>query len=318
MNIGNLKTRTPFFLAPMAGYTNSSMRRICVEHGAALVYTEMVVAMHLIRAPKDTKWLLKFEPSERPIIAQLAVSDPEAAARGTNICESMGFDGVDLNLGCSVRRIAGGEMGSGLAKDFDRVREVLTAMVKATYLPVTVKFRSGPDASNETAPALAKLCQECGAKAVAVHGRSAAQAYLGEADWSVIARTKQAVSIPVIGSGSVRSAEDAVRMMNETGCDGVMIARGAMGNPWIFKQAAHILATGTLPPKPAAAEVRRVMLKHYELLVDEKGRRYANMLFRKQTSYYAKLLPRAKDLRQAVHEAGNDEDVAKIIRALAV
>ena len=316
MNIGTLRTRTPFFLAPMAGYTNSSMRRVCVEHGAALVYTEMVVAMHLIRAPKDTKWLLKFEPSERPIIAQLAVADPESAARGTNIISDMGFDGVDLNLGCSVRRIAGGEMGSGLAKDFDRVREVLTAMVKATQLPVTAKFRSGPDGTNETAPALAKLCEECGAKAVGIHGRAAAQAYVGEADWSVIARTKAAVSIPVIGSGSVRTAQDAVRMLKETGCDGVMIARGAMGNPWIFKQAAQLLSSGTLPPNPTTAELRRVMLKHYELLVDEKGRRYANMLFRKQTSYYAKYSPHAKELRHAVHEAGNDDDVARIIRGI--
>ena len=314
MNIGPVRTRTPFFLAPMAGYTNSSMRRICVEHGASLVYTEMVVAMHLIRAPKDQRWLLKFEPSERPVFAQLAVADAESAARGTAICESMGFDGVDLNLGCSVRRIASGEMGSGLAKDFPRARAVLLAMVKATRLPVTAKFRSGPDAKNETAPALAKLCEDCGAAAVAVHGRSAAQAYLGEADWSVIARTKAAVSIPVIGSGSVRNAQDAVRMLKETGCDAVMIARGAMGNPWIFRQAAQILSTGTLPPKPSVAELRRVMLKHYELLLAEKGRRYANMLFRKQASYYAKYASHPKELRLAVHTAGNDEDLVKVIR----
>ncbi len=314
MNIGPVKTRSPFLLAPMAGYTNSSMRRICVEHGAALVYTEMVVAMHLIRAPKDQRWLLKFEPSERPIFAQLAAADPESAARGTAIVSDMGFDGVDLNLGCSVRRIAGGEMGSGLARDFDRVRAALSAMVKATRLPVTAKFRSGPDAKSEAAPALARLCEDCGAAAVAVHGRSAAQAYLGEADWSVIARTKAAVTIPVIGSGSVRSAQDAVRMLKETGCDAVMIARGAMGNPWIFKHAAQLLATGTLPPKPAVAELRRVMLKHYEMLLAEKGRRYANMLFRKQASYYAKYAPHPSEVRHAVHQAGNDEDLTRVLR----
>ncbi len=314
MNIGHVKTRSPFFLAPMAGYTNSSMRRICVEYGAGLVYTEMVVAMHLIRAPKDQRWLLKFDPSERPIFVQIASADAESAARATALCEDYGFDGVDLNLGCSVRRIAGGEMGSGLAKNFPRVRAVLSAMVGATRLPVTAKFRSGPDAKNETASDLAKLCEECGAKAVAVHGRSAAQAYLGEADWSVIARVKQVVSVPVIGSGSVRSAEDAVRMMRETGCDAVMIARGAMGNPWIFRQAAHILATGAAPVRPATSELRKVMLRHYEWLLAEKGRRYANMLFRKQASYYARYAPHPAELRHAVHNAGNDDDLLKVIR----
>jgi tRNA-dihydrouridine synthase B len=251
-------------------------------------------------------------------MAQIAAADAESAARAVAIVSDMGFDGVDLNMGCSVRRIATGEMGSALAKDVERVRAVLTAMVKASPLPVTAKMRSGPDEKHETAPALAKLCEECGCAAVAVHARSAAQAYRGEADWPVIARTKAAVTIPVIGSGSVRSAQDAVRMLRETGCDAVFIARGAMGNPWIFRQAAHILAAGSTPPRPPTADVRKVMLRHYELLLREKGRRYANMLFRKQTSYYAKYAPHPGELRHAVHTAGNDEDLSRVIRQLVV
>lgn len=318
MNIGTLRTRGPFFLAPMAGYTNSSMRRVCVENGANLVYTEMIVALHLIRAPKDQRWLLRYEPSEHPIVAQIAAADAENAARAAALISDLGFDGIDLNLGCSVRRIATGEMGSALARDFDRVRAILAAMIKASRIPVTAKMRSGPDEKNEMAPALAKLCQEVGCAAVAVHGRSAAQAYRGEADWSVIARAKAAVTIPVIGTGSVRTPQDAVAMLKQTGCDGVMIARGAMGNPWIFKQAAHILATGSPPPRPSTNEVRKVMLHHYEMLLAEKGRHYANLLFRKQTSYYAKYAPRPKELRQAVHGAGNDEDIARIIKQVVV
>jgi tRNA-dihydrouridine synthase B len=318
MNIGPIQPRSPFFLAPMAGYTNSSMRRICIEHGASLVYTEMVVAVHLVRSPKDQRWLLRYDASEHPIIAQLAAAEAEYAARATEIVNELGFDGVDLNLGCSVRRIASREagMGSGLAAHPERVREVLTAMVKASRIPVTVKMRSGPDAKTETAPALAKLCEDSGAAAVAVHGRSAEQAYRGDADPAVIARVKAAVTVPVIASGGIRTAGDAVRMLRDAGADAVMIARGAMGNPWIFRHASHILATDSAPPRPPIAELRRVMLRHYDLLFKEKGRFYANLLFRKQTSYYAKLAPHPKQLRQAIHGAGSETDLSPVIREM--
>ena len=318
MNIGPIKPRTPFFLAPMAGYTNSSMRRICIEHGASLVYTEMVVAVHLVRSPKDQRWLLRYDPSEHPIIAQIAAAEPDTAAQAASIVSDLGFDGLDLNLGCSVRRIASSDvgMGSGLAAHPDRVRKVLDAMVKASRIPVTVKMRSGPDEHAETAPSLAKLCQDCGAAAVAVHARSAKQAYRGDPDPSVIVRVKAAVSVPVIASGGIRTPQDAVNMLRLTGADAVMIARGAMGNPWIFHHAAHILATNSLPPRPPLIDVRRVMLRHYDLLFKEKGRFYANLLFRKQASYYAKLAPHPKLLRQAIHTASSDADLSPILREM--
>jgi tRNA-dihydrouridine synthase B len=302
----------------MAGYTNSSMRRVCVENGANLVYTEMIVALHLIRAPKDQRWLLRYEPSEHPVIAQLAVADAENAARATALISDLGFDGVDLNLGCSVRRIASNDvgMGSGLAAHPDRVRKVLDAMVKASRIPVTVKMRSGPDEKTETAPTLAKLCQDSGAAAVAVHARSAKQAYRGDADPAVIVRVKAAVTVPVIASGGIRTPQDAVNMLRLTGADAVMIARGAMGNPWIFHHASHILATDSPPPRSPLAEVRRVMLRHYDLLFKEKGRFYANLLFRKQASYYAKLAPHPKLLRQAIHTASSDADLSPILREM--
>ena len=189
MKIGAFQIKSPFFLAPMAGYTCSSMRRVCIAHGAGLVATEMAVAMHLVRAPKETMHLLHYdEPTEHPIVAQLATWDVESAGEATRIIAQLGFDGVDLNLGCSVRRMVSGGMGSALAGNPKRLRAVLDAMVKATDLPVTAKLRSGPDAETETAPEVAKLCEDCGVSAVAVHGRHAGQAYRGTADWNASER----------------------------------------------------------------------------------------------------------------------------------
>jgi len=317
MNIGSIEPRNPFFLAPMAGYTCSSMRRVCIEHGAGLVTTEMTVAMHLVRAPAETMPILRYdEASEHPIVAQLAAADAESAAEAARVLYELGFDGIDLNLGCSVRRIVSSGMGSALAAEGPRLRDVLTGMVKAVKLPVTVKIRSGPDETTETAPEVATLCEDCGASAVAVHARHARQGYRGKADWGVIRRVKETVRIPVIGNGSVRTPEDAVRMMEETGCDAVMVARGAMGNPWIFERASHLMRKGEVPPKPSFDEVRSVMLRHYALLVEEKGRHYANLLFRKQTSYYAKFAPHPGQLRRAVHNAGTDDDLSTVIDAL--
>ena len=317
MNIGSIAPRNPFFLAPLAGYTCSSMRRVCVEHGAGLVWTEMTVAMHLLRAPGETMRILRYdERTEHPIVAQLAAWDAESVAEATQIVGDLGFDAVGLNLGCSVRRITSGGMGSALAANPKRLRTVLGAMVKATKLPVTVKLRSGPNAKTVTAPEVAKLCEETGASAIAVHARHARQAYRGSADWSVIRRVKEAVGIPVIGNGDVKTPEDALKMMDETGCDAVMIGRGAMGNPWIFSRAEHLMKTGEPAPEPSADDVRETMLRHYALLIEEKGRYYANLLFRKQTSYYAKWTPHPRRLRQAIHNAANRDDLSEVITKL--
>lgn len=315
MRIGTLHPRNPFFLAPLAGYSCSSMRRVCIEHGAGCVVTEMVVAMHLLRAPEETMRILHYdEATEHPIVAQLAAWDADSARDATHVLEQLGFDGVDLNLGCSVRRITSGGMGSALAAEPKRLRTVLTALVKATRLPVTVKMRTGPDAHTVTAPEVARVCADAGARAVTVHGRHAKQAYRGKADWDVIARVKASVNVPVIGNGDVKCPEDALRMITETGCDAVMIGRGAMGNPWIFERTAHLLTTGEVSPQPAFDEVRETMLRHYALLIEEKGRHYANLLFRKQTSFYARLAPHPRRLRQAVHNAGKDDDLSVVIR----
>ena len=316
MKIGPVEPHNPFFLAPMAGYTCSGMRKLFLELGAGLLYTEMTVAMHVVRAPEETLRQLNYDPSDRPVFAQLAAEGPESAAHATKFITDLGFDGIDLNLGCSVRRIASGGMGSGLAADLPQLEKVLRAMVKATTLPVTAKMRSGPDEQTVSAPEVAKVCEECGAVAVAVHGRHARQGYTGKSDSSVIALVKQSVRIPVIGNGDVRTPADAIDMMSETGCDAVMIGRGALGNPWIFARSAKLLDSGECPPPPTPAEARRVMLKHYQLLVDEKGRHYANLLFRKQTSYYAKFTPHPRKLRRAIHQCGNNDDLSVVIREL--
>jgi nifR3 family TIM-barrel protein len=289
---------------------------MCVEFGAGIVYTEMTVAMHLVRAPEETMRRLRYHESERPVFAQLAVGDVASAVDATKLVEQLGFNGVDLNLGCSVRRLLSGGMGSALAADPPRLAKILSAVVQATRLPVTVKMRSGPDARTETASEIARLSEDCGAAGVAVHGRHARQGYRGKSDTDVIARVKASVTVPVIGNGDIRTPADAVDMLTQTGCDAVMIGRGAMGNPWIFRRATALLETGEVPHRPSVDEARNAMLKHYHLLVEERGRHYANLLFRKQTSSYAKLAPHPRRMRQAVHSAGKDDDLSIVIDVL--
>jgi len=316
MKLGTVSLRNPFLLAPMAEFTNAAMRRLAIVHGAALVVTEMVVGMHLVRKPEDAHILLNHSPGERPIAVQLAAGDPDEAAGATEVVNEWGFDLLDLNLGCSVRRIVSGGMGTGLACDRDRLEKVLKAMIRHSRTPVTVKMRTGPDETSETAVDLARLCEDLGVAAVTVHGRHARQGYRGRSDPEAIARVARAVSIPVIANGDVKTPEDAVALLRNTDGVGVMIGRGALGNPWIFERSARLLETGDPGSEPSFDEVRLVMLEHYRGLVDEKGRNTANLLFRKQTSFYAKRTPHPRRLRQAIHFAGKEDDLASVIEEM--
>lgn len=311
-----VKPRSRFFLGPMAEFTNPAMRKVCVQQGAGFVYTEMADAAKLIAGDPVTRKLVSYLAGEHPIAAQIIAAGPEQAARAAVEIQERGFDVVDLNAGCAIRRIVAKGMGADLLRDLDRLGGIVRAMVQAVEIPVTVKLRIGFEEGTVVAPQAGGVCQEAGASAVGVHGRSAQAGYRGPADWAAIAAVKRAVSIPVFGSGDVRTAADAVRMRAQTGCDAVLVARGALGNPWIFRDACHLAAGGSAAQlrKPTRSEVLGVMREHYRLLVAHAGRRKANLLFRRLGGYYCARLADGAGLKTRIQESRSDQDLAKLLR----
>ena len=310
-----VSVRSRFFLGPIAGFSGSAMRRLCIAFGAGLVFTEMVKADHILAGGDFTRNLLKHRADEHPIFAQMLAGNEDEAADAAWALEGQGFDGVELNASCPIRRIVGKGLGSALLRDLDLLGDVVSAMVRAVGLPVTVKLRSGPKSAPVNAHEAARVCEDAGAVAVGIHARSASTPYSAPSDWSVIGAVKEAVSIPVFGSGDVFCAGDAVRMLRETGCDAVLIARGALGNPWIFKQAIE-LSSGRAESalaKPEAAEVLRVMRQHYEMLVEQEGREQANLAFRSAGGEYCRHLADGDVLRARLQCAEGDEDLTELL-----
>ncbi|MEK7412243.1 MAG: tRNA-dihydrouridine synthase family protein, partial [Planctomycetota bacterium] len=259
MKIGNLVINCPFVLAPMEEHTSLPMRLRMRHHGAGLVYAERLDAEDVAARDKRALKLLTTEPSERPAVAQISTRDPAIAAEATRVCAERGFAIVDLNGECPIKRVLAKGAGGALMNEPERFAELVAAMVKATDLPITVKLRSGPDDDHETATACARAAADAGAAAVMVHARSVAKGYAGDALPEVCARVKAAVLIPVIASGGVRTAVDAVTVLRSTGCDGVAIARGCLGNPWIFAHARALLTGSPIPPLPdREARIREV------------------------------------------------------------
>ena len=262
MKIGNVELKNAIALAPMAGVTDLPFRLLCKEQGCGLMYTEMVSAKALLYKNRNTKPLLETRPEEEPVAVQLFGSDPEIMSEMALQLEEGPYAIIDVNMGCPVPKIVNNGEGSALMKDPKLAEQILTAMVKKLHKPVTVKFRKGFNDSNINAVEFAKMAESCGVAAVAVHGRTREQYYSGKADWDIIRQVKEAVSIPVWGNGDVFTPEDAKRMKEETGCDGIMVARGAKGNPWLFKRILHYLETGELLPPPTAEEVKRMIVRH--------------------------------------------------------
>jgi tRNA-dihydrouridine synthase B len=254
MYIGNVALSGPVVLAPLAGVTDHTFRFLCREMGASLVYTEMVSADGLVRKNPGTGRLIYFEESERPIGVQLFGSDVEIMACAAERLADRGFDLIDLNFGCPVKKVVKRNAGSALMRDPERLAQITEAVVRAVDLPVTVKIRSGWCEEAINAVQVARMAQEAGAKAVAVHARTQKMGFAGRADWEIIAQVKAAVSIPVIGNGDIRTPQDARRMLDDTGCDLVMIGRGALGNPWIFRRTDGFLRTGECVPEPYLRE----------------------------------------------------------------
>ena len=286
LKIGTVELENNVILGPMAGVTDLPFRLLCREQGAGLVCMEMVSAKAVFYGNRNTKELLQVNPGERPVSLQLFGSDPEVLSDIAARLEEGPYDLFDLNMGCPVPKVVKNGEGSALMKDPKLVERILSSMVRALKKPVTVKIRKGFNDESVNAVEIARIAEGCGAAAVAVHGRTREQYYSGKADWEIIRQVKEAVSIPVIGNGDVDSPEAAKRMLAETGCDGVMVARGAKGNPWIFKRITEYLETGRIPPKPSREEVKAMMLRHGEMMVEFKGEAAAMREMRKHVAWY--------------------------------
>ena len=301
LKIGNVEMQNPLVLAPMAGVTDLPFRVLCKEQGAGLICMEMVSAKAILYKNKNTEDLMTIHPGEHPVSLQLFGSDPEILAQIAAQIEERPFDILDFNMGCPVPKVVNNGEGSALMKDPKLVEQILTALVKAIDKPVTVKIRKGFDDDHVNAVEIAKIAETCGVAAVAVHGRTRAQYYSGQADWDIIAQVKDAVKIPVIGNGDVDSPEKAKAILEQTGCDGVMIGRAAEGNPWIFREVVSYLENGTIPARPANREKRELILRHAALQLEYKGEYTGVREMRKHLSWYTVGMPHSAHFRQTIN-----------------
>ena len=313
LKIGSVMLPNNLILAPMAGVTDLPFRLLCKEQGAGLLCMEMVSAKAILYKNRNTESLLEIDPRENPVSLQLFGSDPEIISKIAHQIEDKPFDILDLNMGCPVPKIVNNGEGSALMKNPKLAGEIIRETVKAIDKPVTVKIRKGFDDEHINAVEMAKIAEDAGAAAVAVHGRTREQFYSGRADWDIIRQVKEAVSIPVIGNGDLLTAEDVIAMEAQTGCDGFMIARGAQGNPWIFRQILHYFETGEHLAKPTLEEVTQMILRHARMMLEFKGEYIGIREIRKHAAWYTAGYPNSARLRVAINNVESFEALEELL-----
>lgn len=314
MKIGPVRISHPFSQAPLEEHSNACFRMLMKQHGASLVCSERVDALHVAGGDRRALRTLATSPGEAPRAGQISGAAPEVMADAARVVESLGYDIVDLNFDCPVRRLVGRGEGGALLADPPALARIVETVARAVSIPVTIKIRSGPDDQHETAVEVSQRAEAAGAAAVSIHARSVVQGYVGDANWEVVARVKQAVKIPVLGGGGIRTAADAVRLLRETRADGVAIGRGCLGNPWIFEQARSLWTTGTKPPEATVRQRVRAM----QQLVEDEFRFYGTTVALRRLSrtscYFAKFLPNYAAFREAVREVRNLNDFRRLAK----
>ena len=314
LQIGNVTLKNNLILAPMAGVTDLPFRLLCKEQGAGLLCMEMVSAKAILYKNKNTEELLTIDPRENPVSLQLFGSDPDIISEIAKQIEDRPFDILDINMGCPVPKVVNNGDGSALMKNPKLAGEIIEKTVRAIKKPVTVKIRKGFDEDHVNAVEMAHIAEESGAAAVAVHGRTREQFYSGRADWDIIRQVKERVSIPVIGNGDLLTAEDVIAMERQTGCDGFMIARGAEGNPWIFRQILHYFETGEQLPKPDFSEMTEMLLRHAKMQLEFKGEYTGIREIRKHAAWYTAGYKNSSKLRGRINEVENYEQLEALFR----
>lgn len=316
LKIGSVTLDNNILLAPMAGVTDLPFRLLCREQKAGLVCMEMVSAKAILYKNKNTESLLTIHPQEGPVSLQLFGSDPKILSEMARQIEERPFSILDINMGCPVPKVVGNGEGSALMKQPKLVEEIVTAVVKAVKKPVTVKIRKGFNDTCVNAVEIARIAEQCGAAAVMIHGRTREQYYTGEADWEIIAKVKDKLSIPVIGNGDIKDGASAEAILRQTGCDGIMVGRAARGNPWIFRQIAAYLQDGTVLPAPEKEEIRATILRHAKMQLEYKGEYTGIREMRKHVSWYTAGMPDSARLRRTVNMVESFAALEELVREM--
>ncbi len=313
--IGNVEIKSNVVLAPMAGICNSAYRRIIKQMGAGLIYAEMVNDKAIVHENKKTIDMLYMTEEERPISQQIFGSDVDSfVASAKMVYEKMKPDIIDINMGCPVPKVAvSAEAGAALLKNPEKIKEIVSAVVKSVPIPVTVKIRSGWDKNSINAKEVAKICEQAGASAICVHGRTRTDRYLGHSDWNIIKEVKESVNIPVIGNGDIKTVYDAKRMIDETGCDAVMIGRSALGNPWIILDTVNYLTYGILPKEITKQEKIDMCIKHLNYLLEFKPEKVAVLEMRSHIAWYLKGVEGAREIKNELFKAQTKDEIINIL-----